>query len=179
MKQHFLPNVDKQPNSGNFKLSQKGIFMIAQYPHHLLVCRLIHVIQETKALVLEIGVQHLLAYVILEMKSRLYNFYLQYVSSCHNLLIPTYIHHAIKQCFFQLDNFEKCQSPLDIIGNGKEINQYMHDNEPLQVLHVATNCDFCYSLEVRAHLCSESLTYAHGSSRHQCIHVRLLFIRYV
>jgi hypothetical protein len=82
-------------------------------------------------LVLEIGVQSLLAYVILELYSRLYNLHLQYVLSYHDLLIPTCIHHAIKQCFLQLDNFEKCQSPPDIIGNGKEINQYMHANEPL------------------------------------------------
>jgi hypothetical protein len=56
---------------------------------------------------------------------------LQYVPSCHDLLIPTYIHHAIKQCFLRLDNFEQCHRLLDIVGNSEEINQYVHGDEPL------------------------------------------------
>jgi hypothetical protein len=136
LKQYFLPNVGKWPSSPNFKLPQECTFVIARYLHHLLVCGLIqqlpgHVVYETQALVLEIGIQSLPAYVILELHGRLDYLSLQYIPSCHDLFIPTCIHHAIKQCFLQLNNFEQCHRPPDIVGNGEEINQYVHGDEPL------------------------------------------------
>jgi hypothetical protein len=97
LKQHFLPNVGKWPSISNIKLSQESFFMIAQYPHLFLICGLIqqlprHVVEEKKALVFEIGVQSILAYVMLKQHIKLYDLHLQYVPSYHNLLISIYIH---------------------------------------------------------------------------------------